>query len=247
MGQKSTGKSADGAGDKQSLNFKPIDVDAGYSKIINNSTVKAFILGGSGGSAVQSVNGVEGVVNFITTGGDYSKDSPGAALSYKLRYLKDNSIANIILSTEYNVRKCERVFSHYKIILSRIYCENCDDAGSEAEIYGYLKVALPDGSLSENLWNVGESSAWRVIPDIAGTLWINTSTDFTLENASATSYITVSGHLYEDNTWIVGDDDIGSSTKKVYLVDFYSDIVLGFNGDGNIAQAVFYVVPMDYK
>ena len=220
-----------------------IDISAQYKKMIDSSTLKAYILGGSGGNAVQSVNGIEGIVDFITSGGDYSKDSPGAALSYKLRFLKDNSVANIILASEYNVRQCQRVFSNYKVELWYIQCTNCDDAGSEAEMYGWLGLQLPGQDL-EFLWFVTEGDAQRVIPDIGGQLNIYSSTNITLQNATAESYIVLGGHLYEDD--LTGDDDLGQTLKNVYLPDFNGSLImLNFNGDGNIAEAVFAITPLD--
>jgi thiol-activated cytolysin len=120
-----------------------ISVDSRYSNIINSSTLKAYILGGSGSDAVRAVNGIEGIAGFISSGGNYSKDSPGAALSYKLRYLKGNSVANIILTSEYNVRQCQRVSNSYEVKLMHIECTNCDDAGSEAEIFGCWRSQFP--------------------------------------------------------------------------------------------------------
>jgi len=205
--------------------------------------LKAFILGGSGSSAVQSVNGIEGIVDFITSGGDYSKKSPGAALSYKLRFLKDNSVANIILASEYNVRQCQRVFSNYQVELMFIKCTNCDDAGSEAEMYGWLAAALPDSD-PVYLWFVTEGNSQRVIPDIGGILDVYTSINITLKNATADSYVILGGRLLEDDT--SGDDDLGLSSKNVFLADFNgSPITLNFNGDGNIAEAVFRILPLD--
>lgn len=221
-----------------------ISVDAHYQKIIDNSTMKAFILGGSGSSAVQSVNGIEGIVEFITSGGDYSKESPGAALSYKLRFLKDNSVANIILSSEYNVRQCERVFSHYRLTLQKIHCTNCDDAGDEAEMYGWIGVRMPESADWDYLWYVSEGNAQVVWPDIGGDLNINTSTDFTLTYASSESYIVLGGHLYEDD--LSGDENLGFSERDLYLAEFNETlIVLNFNGDGDRAEAHFLIVPLD--
>lgn len=221
-----------------------IEIDAQYKKMIDSSTLKAYILGGSGGSAVQSVNGIEGIVDFIASGGDYSKDSPGAALSYKLRFLKDNSVANIILASEYNVRQCQRVFSNYEVELWYLQCTNCDDAGSEAEMFGWLGFVIP-GQDPEFLWLVGEGSAQRVIPDIGGVLDIYSSSNITLQNATEDTYIVLGGHLYEDDI-DPGDDNLGQQLKNVYLPDFNGSLItVNFNGDGNIAEAVYAITPLD--
>lgn len=220
-----------------------ISVDSRYSNIINSSTLKAYILGGSGSDAVRAVNGIEGIAGFISSGGNYSKDSPGAALSYKLRYLKGNSVANIILTSEYNVRQCQRVSNSYEVKLMHIECTNCDDAGSEAEIFGWLAVTVP-GSDPVNLWSVGEDQAQVITNDIGGILTIDVSTRITLKNVDSNTYITLSGNLYEEDTG--GDDNLGFSTKDVYVSEFDGrTITLNFNGDGNIAKAIFMITPID--
>lgn len=220
-----------------------ISIESQYSNMVNNSTLKAYILGGSGQDAVQAVNGIEGVTDFITSGGNYSKASPGAALSYKLRYLKDNSVANIILTSEYNVRQCQRVFSNYEVKLMHIECTNCDDAGSEAEMFGWLAATVPDSS-PVYLWSVGEDQAQVVAPDIGGILTIGAATRITLSNVTSDTYITLSGNLLEEDTG--GDDNLGIVTKKVYLPEFDGgSIELNFNGDGNVAKALYMITPID--
>jgi thiol-activated cytolysin len=217
-----------------------IDVDAHYQKIIDNSTMKAFILGGSGGSAVQSVNGIEGIVNFITSGGDYSKDSPGAALSYKLRFLKDNSVANIILASEYNVRQCQRIFSNYEVELWHIKCD-CNDAGVDAELFGWLGFRIPDED-PVWLWIYNEGNPQTI--GEYGILDIYKSAKITLEHANAESFIILDGTLFEED--IGGDDHLGASLKNVYLADFNGSLIeLHFNGDDNVAKAIFTITPLD--
>lgn len=61
---------------------------------------------------------------------------------------------------------------------------------------------------------------------------------------SAETFIILGGHLYEDD--LTGDDDLGQSLKNVYLPDFNGSLItVNFNGDGNIAEAVFVITPLD--
>jgi hypothetical protein len=78
-------------------------LDVTSTNVMNASTISVYISGGSGEGAVQSISGFEAFKTYITSGGNYTKDSPGAPISYKLRYLKDNAIGKIILSSEYTV------------------------------------------------------------------------------------------------------------------------------------------------
>lgn len=75
-------------------------------QVLDESSIKALVIGGSGSDAVGVINGVEGLSEYILNGGDFSQDSPGAPLSYTLRFIKDNSVAKVQLSSEYNVRTC---------------------------------------------------------------------------------------------------------------------------------------------
>ncbi len=93
------------------VNNGGVNVSSEYKKIVNESKMSALIMGGSGAEAVGSIGGFEPLKNYILTGGNYSKDSPSAPLSYTLRFLKDNSIAKIVLNSKYNVRECNPVAS----------------------------------------------------------------------------------------------------------------------------------------
>lgn len=90
-----------------------IDVSAHHKETINSSNIRAFIVGGSGIYAVQAIQGFEGMKQWILEGGNYSQDSPGVPMAYQLRFLKDNSLAKVVLSSEYTVRTCE--------VLSEVY------------------------------------------------------------------------------------------------------------------------------
>jgi thiol-activated cytolysin len=215
-----------------------ISIESQYSRMINNSTLKAFILGGSGADAVLAVNGVEGVTEFITKGGNYTKDSPGAALSYKLRYLKDNSVTNIVLASEYNVRQCQKVFSKYEVKLENVVCTNADGDGSEAELFGWLAVTSPD--TSDTLWRFDDNHYQS-----GNILTINATTRITIPNAGSNSFIVLSGHLIEYDS---GDpnDNLGIVTKNVYVSEFDgTSIELNFNGGGVSATAMFTITPVD--
>jgi hypothetical protein len=69
----------------------------------SKSTMKVYILGGSGSAAGATINGFDDFKNYIITGGNFSKTSPGAPISYKLRYIRDNSIGKIVFSASYPI------------------------------------------------------------------------------------------------------------------------------------------------
>lgn len=73
------------------------------SKIFESANITAYITGGSGVDSVKAVNGFEGFREYVLKGGDYSKDSQGVPISYKLKYLDDNSEVKVAIEKEYEV------------------------------------------------------------------------------------------------------------------------------------------------
>ena len=104
--------------------------------IISKSKITAFILGGDAGTAVQAIDSYDNLISFIKDGGNYSKDSPGAPIAYKLNYLKDNSPARMSETTNYDVQTCDRVSQKVQVILDNISVDSADDSGDDLEIYG---------------------------------------------------------------------------------------------------------------
>lgn len=115
------------------------DVSVTYKDIISKSKITAFILGGSGGDAARTIDSYEALIDFIKDGGDYSRESPGAPIAYKLAYLADNSPGRISLTTDYDVKQCERISQKVKVTLKSIRVESDGgDGGSDLEIYGRI-------------------------------------------------------------------------------------------------------------
>lgn len=132
------------------------DVSVTYKDILSQSNITAFILGGDASVAVQSINSYEALMNFIKSGGNYSRESPGAPIAYKLAYLKDNSPARMSFTTDYKVKDCVRVAQKIKVTLNSIAVESAGgDGGDDLELYGLITVA---GTTIETLLEKSEGS-----------------------------------------------------------------------------------------
>ena len=113
------------------------DVSVTYKDILSKSKITAFILGGSGGDAAMTIDSYDSLIEFIKSGGNYSKDSPGAPIAYKLAYLADNSPGRMSFTTDYTVKECERMTQKLKVTLKSIRVEDAGgDAGDDLELYG---------------------------------------------------------------------------------------------------------------
>jgi|JI10StandDraft_1071094.scaffolds.fasta_scaffold03311_16 thiol-activated cytolysin len=115
------------------------DVSVTYKDIISRSKITAYILGGSGGEAARTIDSYEALIDFIKDGGNYSRESPGAPIAYKLSYLRDNSPGRISLTTDYEVKDCERVSQKVKVTLKSIRVDSDGgDGGDNLELYGRI-------------------------------------------------------------------------------------------------------------
>lgn len=137
-----------------------------YTEVFSSSSIKALIIGGSGESAANTVTNPSEVYEYISAGGNYSKDSPGAPLSYKLRYIKNNAVARVVLSSEYFVRSCDLAWPKFSIELKSIKCVSCQDGdGSAGEVYGqiwgYVKVNNKEVSPRVD-WNKNRNQYERI-------------------------------------------------------------------------------------
>jgi len=132
------------------------DVSVTYKDIISNSKITAFILGGDAGTAVQTIDSYESLMSFIKAGGNYSRQSPGAPIAYKLSYLKDNSPARLSFTTDYSVKDCVRVAQKIKVTLQSITVESAaGDLDNNLELFGLISAT---GTTAATLFNKDRST-----------------------------------------------------------------------------------------
>ncbi len=120
------------------------DVSVTYKDILSQSKITAFILGGDAGAAVQTIDSYDALIAFIKSGGNYSRQSPGAPIAYKLAYLKDNAPARMSFTTSYDVHDCVRVSQKVKVTLQSIAV----DSGGDKTVMGTVDAsATSSGTL----------------------------------------------------------------------------------------------------
>jgi thiol-activated cytolysin len=123
-------------------------VSVTYKDILSKSKITAFILGGNAATAVTTIDSYDKLIDFIKSGGNYSKESPGAPIAYKLNYLKDNSPARMSYTTDYDLKTCTRVSQKVRVVLNSIFVDSAGgDAGSDLELYGNI-TAQGEGALA---------------------------------------------------------------------------------------------------
>jgi thiol-activated cytolysin len=182
------------------------DVSVTYKDIISQSKITAFILGGDGGSASQTIDSYDALISFIKSGGNYSRQSPGAPIAYKLSYLKDNSPARMSFTTDYTVRDCTRVSQQVQITLNSIVCDQASDGPFDSTLEVYGQITAEGSGAVQSLFNKDSS---HYVSISQGQTFGSPSISQTVISVApkAGQAITLHAHLLDSDTF--SDDDLG--------------------------------------
>lgn len=109
-----------------------------HAEVLANTKTTAFILGGDGGgAAMAAIGNLDQLRAFIAMGGNYSKDSPGAAIAYKLSYVRDHTPVQISYASSFEMRTCSRVTQKLHVVFEKITVVDAGgDLGGDLEMYG---------------------------------------------------------------------------------------------------------------
>lgn len=218
------------------------DVSVTYKDIISKSKITAFILGGNAGEAVQTIDSYDALKEFIKSGGNYSRESPGAPIAYKLSYLKDNSPARMSFTTNYDLKECVRVSQKVKVTLKSIAVDDAGgDPGGELELYGQIWV---EGDSTGMLFDKGSGSWVRINEGQAfgnGEVIGESVISVTPSNGSALRLRT----NLRDADDFSGDDTIGNETVLApFETGWRKDVTLNLTGDGARVRVVIGLQPI---
>ncbi len=83
-----------------------VSISAELDNLMSNKSIKALVLGGDSQQAIEAVLNFDKLYGFLIKGANYGPNSPGAPLSYALRFVNDNSIAKIVIKSKFQARKC---------------------------------------------------------------------------------------------------------------------------------------------
>ena len=126
-------------------------VSTDFESLKASSTMKVYVLGGSGADAGATVDGFDAFKNYIKAGGNFSRQSPGAPISYKLRYISDNTIGKIVFAASYPIRTAipRRDNIRYDVDVYYYALKSyVDDWGTDAEWRGYIHSYIRKDSVA---------------------------------------------------------------------------------------------------
>ncbi|WP_276391710.1 thiol-activated cytolysin family protein [Eudoraea chungangensis] len=203
-------------------------LEGAYKSLFQESNVKVIIVGGDGNSAAQAVAGIADnptqIYDFIAEGGNYSKDSPGAPISYKLSYVKEGfPTAKVVLSTEYQARNCDLAYPEYEITIVDLNVTNTpgfpSNEGDHLEIWGSV-----EGELKKDGQRVGSRVRWVRASD--NDLQINISKNHPIGQKLTVEverpdydvdYIEIKGDLNDKDSF--SSQNLGVRSYKIFLKD----------------------------
>jgi thiol-activated cytolysin len=207
------------------------DVSVTYKDIISKSKITAFILGGSGGEAAQTIDSYEALIDFIKEGGNYSRESPGAPIAYKLHHLRDNTPGRLSFTTDYTIQECERVSQKVKVTLKSIRVEDAGgDAGDDLELYGQITATGVEGTAmlfdksSDHQVTIRQGEAWP-----SGGFISESIVDVSPQPGNQ---ITLRASLMDQDGFLNPDDSIGNETVVApFELGWRRDVTLLLTGD----------------
>ncbi|TYA78671.1 thiol-activated cytolysin family protein [Seonamhaeicola marinus] len=212
----------------------------------NSSTVKALVVGGSSGDAAKVVSGPEGVYEYITEGGEYSADSPGAPLGYTLRYIRKGfPVANVVLSSEYNIRTCYEAYHRFYIGLHGIKPKK-HEGEHFLEIYGDTEIGIYQNgkAVKEFKKHYKSDPALNVEKDeFVGINGLFEEVELYKPNLNS-DYVKLYAKFYESNGSFA-PEYFGAETKKVYLKDIKQ--ITDTNNDGKLNKDDIDYIRIDLK
>ncbi|NJK95507.1 MAG: hypothetical protein HC905_11920 [Bacteroidales bacterium] len=202
------------------------DASADFEKLKAKSTMKVYVLGGSGADAGTAINGFADFKKYIVQGGNFSKTSPGAPISYKLRYINDNTIAKVVFAASYPIRtaipRTDNLRYDISVRLVSLKPEFEDGDDSNNELYGNIKSYLKSNSnTGYTHWSVSVGGTYLSVGK-GGThsFTNNTTTKRSYTNLNGNDKIVLRLDMGErDSPPLDNDEDLGVSTYEVSLIN----------------------------
>lgn len=193
-------------------------VSTEYKQVLEESTIRAFVLGGSGDDATGAINGFDGLVEYIQNGGSYSSASPGAPIAYKLAYL-DNAVTKLAFTTDYAERECAKNRADVRFDLKEIKNVSGGDGVGALEVFGQVVIRVPTatskvsdcntGGQLVSLWSMPDGS--HVSIDEHGSFTPSSDTYIQVNDVpvDAGQRICIIADMWEDDGGATDDDDFG--------------------------------------
>lgn len=186
--------------------------------------ISALIVGGDGDGGITAVNGYEGFIEMLETGGQLNEKSLGVPVSYTLRFLSDNTIARTNLATSYTKRTCKEVNDPMQNISLTVHKITSD---GEYDMHGTFQAIISQdknfaGSTTKTLMNTKlftESNPGKMGDDKKADV-DKKSMPIKIDSRKIDNYyVNVYFFVKEHDPYVFNQSDKNSETKIVMLKD----------------------------
>ena len=125
-----------------------------HQEVLSHTSTTAFILGGDAGeAAAASIGSYDQLKAFIARGGNYSEDSPGAAIAYKLSYVRDHTPVQVSYASMYRQKTCARITQKVHVVFEKLTVDNAGgDIGGDLEVFGTVTTRGSGASQTLASW-----------------------------------------------------------------------------------------------
>ena len=224
------------------------ELSVNHREALESSEIGSTLIGGSG-NVCNGVDSIESLGTCISESGLSYQDA--VPIAYTMRFLKDNSIARIVLSNTYNVRECSLTSidssATDRFSIESFRSSNNDDGNQALDIYGSIGIS----ATNETPGNKGECTSEQVndhksifdfsagyeflsnfIPDreiVVGGNWQNVASQNyqgSIMLDGTRPNISVCGRLW-DNDFDSNDDMV--NTRHVFTADDFDSLGSGQN------------------
>lgn len=198
-------------------------------------------------------DGLQGLDKFVREGAEFSESSPGAPISYELRYL-DGSIAVAGRAVDFRKRDCRRVGQQIRVELEGITGRSTNDGptDNEVELYGHVWAEATDPTDEQKkkkayqIYNEPEGHALHL--RAGGDPWKPPANNYyTILDVAPGSgeSITLKADLWEKDDGWNPDDNLGPRGMSVsYGNDWYSEQELLVTNGGITISLHFKLEPI---
>jgi thiol-activated cytolysin len=189
------------------------------SDVLQNISMTAIAVGAQPdklaafNAILSGENRLEGVKDFMTQSANFSAANIGAALSFTMTSMIDNSIAALAFSDTTDVLTCERISQNIQVTLKKISLENGSDFGNnDLEIYGLISAQ----SLNSQILFDRDDNNFVVVPNNGSKTFPGAQFQRTvrIDPRIPTANITLVADLFEDDG-NSGDDDLPFTSFQI--------------------------------
>lgn len=220
------------------------ELETTYEKVLERSRFTAFVIGGNTNSAAQLIASNGGSLQrFLEQGASFNKQNPGLPIVYKLRFLKDWSEANVLLSTTVTKTECVHTTGTFDTGFDWLRVKEVSDPGDNEEIYGigWIRCYVtpkgkrsPEQVMPENFRYLDKyGRVYEIKPDNHRSIskgdamgLMSRRVRFHLEASrygyrnfdemKSKAYFEFTFEVKEKDNW-GGDDNLGKQSARVYL------------------------------